>query len=616
MSKNETGLKEDLKDFFVNVIVVCVFIFLIALSYLLFKGIQNIVPGYSKFALFLIKLSVTGFLICSILINFKRLVLFSGKLILVCIKRILSLIKIGVKNGGAIKAAIPTLPAVAIKSKKSSFGSDMPPLSLLGNPSNNNESKDHAENIKTVLNKSFKDFNLDCTVTDYIIGPTITRYILKLSSTTKIRELTSVQEDLSARVKTKKLRISTSNGIFIEIPNLKKQNVTHRDIMDELIDEDLPQLAMACGRTANGGAYYIDLARAPHLLVGGATGGGKSVCVNSLIISLLLRNSPEDLKIVMIDPKVIEFEFYKDLPHLLFPVANTLEKSAEVIKWCVNEMNRRYTELRKIKRKNLADIPIKQRPFPIIVVVIDELAEITMSKKASELTDDLNSLARMARASGIHMILATQRPDKDAVPGQLKSNIPSAIALKVLKDYESRIILGQEGAEKLVGRGDMLVSAIGEEELIRCQGSFLSDEQIESIVEWWKEKCKPQDSEELAVSADEEIMPKINFTKEPEESIIIDEEFQEENESYTSQVELTLRRNICDFRISNDDAEIQIPTIRDLAAQLNSSVKPVYKILELLREEGWIKTIGTNRYAKTIVTLSREDAEEWAKNFQ
>jgi DNA segregation ATPase FtsK/SpoIIIE-like protein len=273
-------------------------------------------------------------------------------------------------------------------------------------------------------------------------------------------------------------------------------------------------------------------------------------------------------------------------------------------------MNRRYIELRKIKRKNLADIPIKQRPFPIIVVVIDELAEITMSKKASELTDDLNSLARMARASGIHMILATQRPDKDAVPGQLKSNIPSAIALKVLKDYESRIILGQEGAEKLIGRGDMLVSAIGEEELVRCQGSFLRDEQIESIVEWWKENYKEES---------EDVNPKINFidTEEPSEPIISDEEFQKETGSYTAQAELTLRRNICDFRISNDDAEIQIPTIRDLAAQLNISVKPVYKILELLREEGWIKTIGTNRYAKTIVTLSREDAEEWVtKNFQ
>ncbi len=580
MSKNNTGITESVKDFLINVIVVCVFAFIIALSYLLFKSIQNIIPGYNKLAWTLIKLCIAGFLICLILMNFKRLVLVSGKMILVFLKKIFLLLKVGVKNGGALKA-IPDLPQVTIKSKKNSFGSNMPPLSLLGNPSNNKESKDHAENIKAVLNKSFKDFNLDCTVIDYVLGPTITRYNLKLSSTTKIREITSVQEDLSARVKTKKLRISTSNGIFIEIPNLKKQTVKHRDIMDELLEEDLPQLAMACGRTANGGAYYIDLARAPHLLVGGATGGGKSVCVNSLIVSLLLRNSPKDLKLIMIDPKVIEFEFYKDLPHLLFPVANTLEKGGEVIKWCVNEMNRRYAELRKMKRKNLADIPIKQRPFPIIVVVIDELAEITMSKKASELTDDLNSLARMARASGIHMILATQRPDKDAVPGQLKSNIPSAIALKVLKDYESRIILGQEGAEKLIGRGDMLISAIGEEELIRCQGSFLSDEQIEAVVDWWKDNYKEDESED--------INPKINFIESPEDLVTEEPEIC----NSISQADTTLRRNICNFRLTNgDETEIQIPTIRVLSNDLNISTRQVSYILEQLKTENWIKKIG------------------------
>jgi S-DNA-T family DNA segregation ATPase FtsK/SpoIIIE len=515
------------------------------------------------------------------------------------------------------------MPLVPIKtSKKDSFGSNLPPLSLLGEASNYTESKAHAETIKNVLNKSFKDFGLDCSVTNYKVAPSIIRYYISLSATTKIRELTALKEDLSARVKNKKLRISTSDGVVIDIPNAIKHTVLHRDIMEELLSKDLPQLTMACGRDIDGEAHYIDLEKAPHLLVGGITGGGKSVCINSLIVSLLMRNSPEHLKFIMIDPKVIELTFFTGLPHLLFPVATTLEESEKLIKWCVEEMKRRYIELKKIKRKNLADIPIDKRPFPIIILVIDELAEITISKKSDELTDDLCSLARMARASGIHMILVTQRPDKEAIPGQLKFNIPSAISLPVKKDYESRIVLGQEGAEKLSGKGDMLVKSIDDEEAVRCQGSFLSEKQLEDVVEWWKEKCYPHQDKETAATDGEndedEIMPKINFIQELEEPIISDESFQDENESYsnTSQAELTLRRNICEFRISNNDAEIQIPTIRDLAAQLNISVKPVYKILELLREEGWIKTIGANRYAKTIVTISREDAEEWVKNFQ
>ncbi|MFZ5988384.1 MAG: DNA translocase FtsK [Bacillota bacterium] len=601
MNKNPI---EGVKDFIVNIIVICVLAFLVGLSYILVKDIRDLVPGFSHVAWTLIRLSTVVFVICLILLNLKKIVLFTGNMALKGFKKLSGLLKSGVKTSRNIKVSMPSLPMPA-RNNKSSFGCNLPPLSLLGDLTNYKESRDHADNIKGILNKTFRDFNLDCTVTDYKIGPTITRYNLSLSSTTKIREITSIKEDLAARVKTKKLRIITSNGISIEIPNLKRQNVTHRDIMDELINEDLPPLAMACGRTANGAPYYINLAKAPHLLVGGSTGQGKSVCVNALIISLLMRNSPEHLKLVMIDPKVIEFEFYNDLPHLLFPIANTLDKSAEVIKWCVNEMNRRYIELRKIKRKNLADIPIDQRPFPVIVIVIDELAEITLSKKAGELTDDLNSLARMARAAGIHMILATQRPDKDAVPGQLKSNIPSAIALKVLKDYESRIILGQDGAEKLIGNGDMLVAAIGEEELIRCQGSFLSDQQIESVVEWWKENYE------------EDIKPRINICKgapDPVEKNAVQNEIH--TEKINANAEIILRKNICYSRISNNDNEIQLPTIRELANNLNISTRQVFYLLNQLKLEGWIKKTGTSSDAKNIVIISKEEAEKWSKNLQ
>lgn len=598
---------------------ISIMVVLFSAAYIINIGkIQGILPSLKPYSWKVLGIGLLAIALIVALLNLKNI----GKGVVWIFRSIFKSVFKGVK--GTLKVLPDTNNIFEKKLKTStydgsSFGPGLPPISLLGSMDSYVESKNYAESTKVLINKLFKDFSLDCSVGNYQVGPTVTRFYLNLSPTLKIRDVTSLQEDLAARIKSRNLRIATSNGVFIEVPNKEKQNVTQREIMEELRTQKLSQLSMVCGRSGSGEAYFVDLAKAPHLLVGGATGGGKSVCVNSLIITLLMKNSPEDLKLIMIDPKVIEFEFYQDLPHLLFPVANSLEKSVEVLKWCVKEMNRRYVELRNIKKKNLIDIPIKERPFPIIVIVIDELAELTMSKQASELTDSLNSLARMARAAGMYMILATQRPDKDAIPGQLKSNIPSSIALKVKHDYESKIILGQMGAEKLVGKGDMLINMNGEEELVRCQGSFLKDEHIESVVNWWKDNYKGNssiDNNNCTKLHEGKNTIVFNFSDEPifseDASFDAFEKNSDERNEQGESPEETLRKSICMSLISNDeDTDIVIPPIRDLADSMETTTHQIRIALEVLKKEGWIETEGSTKNSRNIVRMSRKDAEIW-----
>lgn len=487
-----------------------------------------------------------------------------------------------------------------------SFGKGLPPLDLLGEPTNYREVTGKAEMTKSLLNSTFKDFGLNVKVKRFQTGPTITKYFLELAPDVRLKDIKAIQEDIAIRVEAKNLRISSTNGLAIEIPNAEKQKVIHREVLEELKEKKLPQLTMAVGRTTIGEPYYLDLESCPHLLVGGTTGGGKSVCVNSLIITLLMRNSPEHVTFIMVDPKVIEFAFYKDLPHLLFPVANDLEKTSQILKWAVQEMKRRYKVLENLKKKQLSDIPIKERPFPVIIIVIDELAELTMSKNADEMIESLNSLARMARASGIHMIFATQKPDKDAVPGQLKANVPSAIGLKVKHNYESRIILGSEGAEKLIGKGDMLINAPGEEDFIRCQGSFLEDKQIEDVVKWWKDNYRNAETSQLDLE-----MPVNDSSEEISEDPIKYEVTAEDDEEKESS-EIVLRRSICEGVLAEDEeTEIKLPTIREISTALDVSKWAAEQIIESLKKDRWIDKVGETKNSRTIVILSREAAEKW-----
>lgn len=498
-------------------------------------------------------------------------------------------------------------PKIAIFKNDSSFGAGLPPLSLLGDVESFFKAKSNAEEITRQINEAFVDFNISARVEKYKTGPTISRYFLKLASSVKLKDINSIRDDLSIRVKTKNIRISTSDGIVLEIPNLEKRTLLHREVMEEVLNSKLPQLAMLCGKNILGDPYCVDLANAPHLLVGGSTGQGKSVCVNSLIISLLMRNSPKDLKFIMIDPKVIEFAFFVNLPHLLFPVANDIEKSKEILQWCVKEMKRRYEELKKLKLKSLYDLPINKRPFPVIVIVVDELAQLTaLNKTPDDFIEALGSLATMARACGMHMILATQRPDKEAVPGQISSNITSAIALKVRKDYESRIIIGQEGAEKLIGKGDMLVSVPGEDDLVRCQGSFLKNEHIEAVVEWWEKNYSSEGKEIVEVDTASAAAENVD-----DECDQVEQE-QQDNEIQESSPELALRRSICkDVLDTPEDTQINLPTLKEMIEILNLSEWNVRKIIEKLTAEKWITTIGEKKGTKTIVILNKNIAELW-----
>ena len=293
--------------------------------------------------------------------------------------------------------------------------------------------------------------------------------------------------------------IPGKHAVGIEVPNKERHLVTFSEILTEdgFMKEDR-SLPVVLGKDITGEAQIIDLAKTPHLLIAGATGAGKSVSVNSLIASLLYRRTPEEVKMILIDPKIVELKFYNDIPHLLTPVITDPKQAFQALQWCLFEMERRYSLLdamavrdiqsynRKIDMKNIATIPL-----PYIVVVVDEFADL-MATGGKELESTLARLAAMSRAVGIHLVLATQRPSTDVITGLIKANIPSRIAFMVASKVDSRIIIDAMGAEKLLGKGDMLFTAAWEPFPQRIQGAYLSEEEVERIVEQVKATGSPE----------------------------------------------------------------------------------------------------------------------------
>lgn len=281
-------------------------------------------------------------------------------------------------------------------------------------------------------------------------------------------------------------------AIGIEVPNKKQSPVFLREVLDSKeFTNTSKNLAFALGKDITGKCIVGDLSKMPHMLIAGATGSGKSVCINSLIISLLYKYSPEQVKLLMVDPKVVELSVYNGIPHLLIPVVTDPKKAAGALNWAVNEMNKRYNLFSQMKVKNIESYNKLyekgeiQEKLPYIVVIVDELADLMMACP-NDVEDYICRLAQMARAAGMHLIIATQRPSVDVITGVIKANIPSRVSFAVSSGTDSRTILDQVGAEKLLGRGDMLYYPIGENKPLRVQGAFISEEEVENVVEYIK----------------------------------------------------------------------------------------------------------------------------------
>ncbi|EYE88194.1 cell division protein FtsK [Fervidicella metallireducens AeB] len=374
-----------------------------------------------------------------------------------------------------------------------------PSLELLNQnnfQSNSHDKKELLSNAK-ILEETLQSFGVDAKVVQVSRGPAVTRYELQPSPGVKVSKIVNLSDDIALNLAAPSVRIEApipgKAAVGIEVPNKEVVPVTLREVIEspEFIEFN-SKVAFALGKDIGGKCVVADIAKMPHLLIAGATGSGKSVCINTLIASLIYKSSPKEVKMLMIDPKVVELSVYNGIPHLLIPVVTEPKKAASALYWAVNEMTQRYklfaeNNVRNIESYNkLLENQGNDNKLPQIVIIIDELADLMMVAP-NDVEDAICRLAQMARAAGMHLVIATQRPSVDVITGVIKANIPSRISFAVSSQIDSRTILDMAGAEKLLGKGDMLFFPIGENKPIRIQGAFISEKEVEKIVESLKQ---------------------------------------------------------------------------------------------------------------------------------
>ncbi len=374
-----------------------------------------------------------------------------------------------------------------------------PPITLLDQGGGGNAEAAGAElrNNSRRLAETLKSFGVDATAGDVVRGPSVTRYEFTLEQGVKLSKITNLQDDIALALGATGVRIAPIpdkiSVVGIEVPNKLVTPVHIRDVLESnAFVNHKSGVAFAVGKDINGSPIVGDIAKFPHVLIAGTTGSGKSVCTNSLIVSMLYKSTPEDVRFIMVDPKMVELAPYNGIPHLLIPVVTDPKKAAGALQWAVYEMMKRYQlfsnhGVKELSAYNkLAETDPEMRKFPTVVVVIDELADL-MLVAAKEVEESICRVAQMGRAAGMHLVIATQRPSADVITGLMKANIPSRIAFAVASSLESRIILDNAGAEKLVGKGDMLYAPLGEGKPRRVQGCFISADEIERVVSFVKE---------------------------------------------------------------------------------------------------------------------------------
>lgn len=394
----------------------------------------------------------------------------------------------------------------AMDEEKSAFKKDeevtsnpnykLPPISLLKSAKNvnNKENENNAKECISKLEEVFKVFEISGKIVQVNIGPTVTQYEMELKAGTKVNKLLSIQREIALALAAKDVRIQApipgKSTIGIELPNKVNAAVSFKEVfssMPSVNEKNL--LAVGLGKDIMGKVRWVEINDTPHMLVAGSTGSGKSVCINCIIASILMRSRPEEVKLVLVDPKKVEFSMYNGVPHLLCPVVTNPKKASVALQNIVSEMERRYelfehTKCKKISQYNeFCEKNPEYKKLPYIVVIIDELADL-MLVAAKEVEDSIMRITQMARAAGIHLIVATQRPSTDIITGVVKANIPTRISFAVSSSIDSRTILDMVGAEKLLGKGDMLFLPMGENQPTRIQGAFVSEEELQKIVDF------------------------------------------------------------------------------------------------------------------------------------
>jgi S-DNA-T family DNA segregation ATPase FtsK/SpoIIIE len=431
-------------------------------------------------------------------------------------------------DASAVEAAIS--PTVQERSKQRSnvqaaiYGSyKMPEVGFLNAPPPHGEQDDEELlNLAAKLAEKCREFNVTGQIKHICPGPVVTTYEFKPDPGVKYSRVTGLVDDLCLALKAESIRIDRMPGkphVGIEVPNPQRETIHLREVIEsKAFGASQSKLTIALGKTIDGLNYVADLAKMPHLLIAGATGAGKSVGVNTLIVSILYKARPNEVKFIMVDPKRLELGLYADIPHLATPIITDPKRAAISLKWAVSEMERRYKELAgwgvrnidgfntEVARRNMiADFdehgdPHKQLPF--IVIIIDELADLMMVA-GNEVEESITRLAQMARAVGIHLVLATQRPSVDVITGLIKANFPSRISFRVSSKVDSRTIIDSNGAEQLLGRGDMLFLPPGTSRLVRVHGAYVDEAEIGKIVHHIKEQGEPDYDQTITQSEDE-----------------------------------------------------------------------------------------------------------------
>jgi len=373
----------------------------------------------------------------------------------------------------------------------------LPSVDLLDQPPepDTRQMKEDLEASARILEETLEDFGIEAKVTDIIRGPVITRYELEPAPGVKINRIEALSDDIALAIKAQSVRIIApipgKGRVGVEVPNLHSSLVCIKDLLTSAeYHKQKSPLTLALGKDITGRSVFGNLDDMPHLLIAGTTGSGKTVCVNTCILSLLFRASPNDLKFLMIDPKMVELMPFNGLPHLLCPVVTDAKKAAVALNWVVGQMEERYQLLAKEGTRNIEAYNEKQEKIPYIIVIVDEFADL-MSVVRDQIENAITRLAQLSRAVGIHLILATQRPSVDVITGVIKANLPARVSFKVASKVDSRTVLDMNGAETLLGKGDMLFLQPGKEDLIRIQGALVTDAEIERVVEFIKAQGVP-----------------------------------------------------------------------------------------------------------------------------
>ena len=483
-------------------------------------------------------------------------------------------------------------------------GYKLPPISLLAKPvkSKNMESKETINHNVETLQQVLKDFGVEGHVVAINPGPTVTQYEVEIKSGTKVSKVASLNKEIALALAARDVRIEApipgKSTIGVEIPNKVKSAVTVREILETVPSSyNDSKLLVTLGKNIMGKPVYCEINKTPHLLVAGSTGSGKSVCINSIIVSMLMRSKPDEVKLVLVDPKKVELSMYNGVPHLMAPVVTDARKANIALKKIVVEMERRYDLFSDSKTKNIAGYNAyidkenesrseddKLRHLPFIVVIIDELADL-MLVAAKEVEDSIMRITQMARAAGIHLIVATQRPSADVITGVIKANIPSRIAFAVASNIDSRTILDSSGAEKLLGKGDMLFLPQGENTPLRIQGTFLSDEEIKSVVDHTIKQQIARYDETLTMD-DEEM--KATSSIEPSDSRDATEE--------------PLYNEIVEFVVTQGKASASL-----LQKRFRLGYNRAARCIDLLEERGIIGPPNGSKPREVLVKIEKEE---------